>query len=107
MAAAGASLPEDVELDGFDMLPVLQGTETSRRESMFWERQGEYGARVGKWKLVASRRGGGLFDLSEDLGEQHDLTTELPDVLKRMQGSYESWSRAMADAEPRGPFKNY
>ena len=107
VAAAGASLPEDVELDGFDMLPVLQGTETSRRESMFWERQGEYGARVGKWKLVASRRGGGLFDLSEDLGEQHDLSAELPDVLKRMQGSYESWNKAMADAEPRGPFKNY
>ena len=105
--AAGADLPEDVTLDGFDMLPVLQGEESSRRESMFWERQGEYGARVGKWKLVESRRGGGLFDLSEDIGESTDLSAKLPDVRKRVERSYKEWVREMDEAEPRGPFKNY
>lgn len=107
LAAAGVELPEGVVLDGFDMLPVLQGREGSKRESMFWERQGEYGARVGKWKLVNSRRGGGLFDLSEDLGEAHDLSAQLPDIRQRLQHRYDEWGRAMADAEPRGPFKNY
>ena len=105
--AAGASLPEGVKLDGFDMLPVLQGRSRSERESMFWERQGEYGARLGQWKLVHSRRGGGLFDLTEDLAESKDLAKDLPDVLRRVQRAYRGWVKQMADAEPRGPFKDY
>lgn len=105
--AAGASLPEKVEFDGFDMLPVLQGQAKSERESMFWERQGEYGARLGRWKLVQSRRGGGLFDLSEDVAESNDLTKELPNVYKRVRRAYRDWAQAMAAAAPRGPFKNY
>ncbi len=105
--AAGAELPDGVELDGFDMLATIRGEETSRRETMFWERQGEYGARVGKWKLVSSRRGGGLFDLSEDLGESNDLSAKLPQVRKRLERRYREWVRDMAEAAPRGPFKDY
>ncbi len=105
--AAGAELPEAVVLDGFDMLPVLQGKRSSSRESMFWARQGEYGARVGTWKLVHSRRGGGLFDLSEDIGETKDLSAGLPEVRKRIERRYREWVREMQAAEPRGPFKDY
>lgn len=105
--AAGASLPEGVQFDGFDMLPVLQGQAESARESMFWERQGEYGGRVGRWKLVNSRRGSGLFDLTEDVAESRDLAKALPDVLRRVRGAYRDWAQQMADAEPRGPFKDY
>ena len=105
--AAGAELPQDVVLDGFDMLPVLQGRVESPRETMFWERQGEYGARVGKWKLVDSRRGGGLFDLSEDPGESNDLSEDLPEVRMRVESHYLEWVRQMADAEPRGPFRDF
>ena len=74
---------------------------------MFWERQGEYGARLGQWKLVHSRRGGGLFDLSKDVAEGNDLTKELPDVYKRVRRAYRDWVQEMAAADPRGPFKNY
>ncbi|MXY68608.1 MAG: sulfatase-like hydrolase/transferase [Acidobacteriia bacterium] len=105
--AAGASLPEEVEFDGFDMLPVLRGQAKSERESMFWERQGEYGARLGRWKVVQSRRGSGLFDLSEDVAERNDLAKELPDVYERVRRTYRDWVREMAAADPRGPFKNY
>lgn len=105
--AAGVSLPTDLVLDGFDMLPVLQGRQRSPRESMFWERQGEYGARVGKWKLVQSRRGDGLFDLSEDLGEQTDLSGKLPAVKRRLERSYQDWVATMAASAPRGPFRNF
>ncbi len=105
--AAGASLPENVQLDGFDMLPVLQERAESERKSMFWERQGEYGARLGTWKLVESRRGSGLFDLSEDVAESNNLAEEVPEVLERVQQAYQDWVQQMADAEPRGPFKDY
>ena len=105
--AAAAPLPDGVRLDGFDMLPVLQGRAKSVRESMFWERQGEYGARLGTWKLVHSRKGGGLFDLAEDSAESTDLSKDLPDVLARVRRAHRQWARQMAEAEPRGPFKDY
>lgn len=50
LAAVGAEPPAGVVLDGFDMLEVLKGERPSPREEMFWERQGDYGARIGKWK---------------------------------------------------------
>ncbi len=105
--AAGADLPENTVFDGFDMLPVLQGQRESPRKNMFWERKGEYGARVGKWKLVNSRGSTGLFDLSEDLGEQNNLSNKLPVVKERMESSYLQWLKTMHDTDPRGPFRNY
>jgi len=107
VAAAGLRPPADVPLDGFNMLPVLAGEQESPREEMFWERQGDFGARVGQWKWVVSRRGNGLFDLSEDVGEQNDLSGKLPDVLRRVRGRYEAWKAAMEQSEPRGPYRDF
>ena len=38
--ATAVNPPEDVILDGFDMLPVLKGETDSSRTEMFWERRG-------------------------------------------------------------------
>lgn len=74
---------------------------------MFWERRGERAARVGKWKWVDSQRGNGLFDLSNDLGEQRDLSNEQPEALVRVKARFEKWKQAMRAAEPRGPFRDF
>ncbi len=54
-----------------------------------------------------SKRGSGLFDLSKDIGEQHDLSKERPEVLERLQARFAAWEKAMAEAEPRRPFKDF
>ena len=54
---AGAKPLAGVILDGFDMLPVLQGKAKSTRTEMFWEHQGEKAARVGNYKWLEQRRG--------------------------------------------------
>jgi arylsulfatase A-like enzyme len=105
--AIGVPLPQGVVYDGFDMLPVLQGHAESPRKEMFWERRNERAARVGRWKWVESKRGNGLFDLSVDIGENDDLSLEKPDILKMVQARFAAWKRAMAAAEPRGPFRDY
>ncbi len=105
--AAGLKPPEGVVLDGFDMLPVLQGKTPSPRRAMFWRRRGDRAARVGDWKWVDSAAGRGLFDLSEDLGEEHDLSEEKPEVLKMVRARFAAWEKAMQEAEPRGPFRDY
>lgn len=103
----GVRPPRSVVLDGFDMTGVLMGKEKSRRQEMFWKRQANKAARVGNYKWVESDRGSGLFDLSNDISEEHDLSKERPDVLKKVTSRFEAWMKRMAEAEPRGPFKNF
>ena len=104
---AGGEMPSGVVYDGFDMLPVLEGKAKSQREEMAWQRRDQRGLRYQHWKWVEQPAGGGLFDLSEDIGEQHDLSKELPDTLKMMQQRFQAWLARMEAAEPRGPFRDY
>ncbi len=106
LVAAAEAEPPAVELDGLDMLPVLMGAARSEQDRMSWEGQGEDGARVGKWKLVRPRRGRGLFDLSEDIGERTNLSDRLPEVLERVETAYGEWVDQIASADPRGPFRD-
>ena len=105
--ALGIAPPPGVVLDGFDMLPILQGKAPSQRTEMFWERRDDRAARVGNWKWVESRRGSGLFDLSTDIGEQDDLSREKPEIVERLKARFAAWKREMDAAEPRGPFRDY
>jgi len=94
-------------LDGFNLLPVLKGEAKSPRKEMFWQRRGDKAARVGSWKWVESEKGGGLYDLSTDLGEKKDLSAEKPEVLRRLKERFAAWRAEMDAAEPRGPFRDY
>ena len=105
--AAGIRPPRDVVLDGFDMTPVIAGRQKSPRKEMFWQRRGDKAARVGNWKWVQSSRGSGLFDLSKDIGEQNDLSKDKPDVLRMVKSRFATWEKLMAEAEPRGPFRDF
>jgi len=107
IAAARAQAPQGVTLDGFDLLPVLRGEKKSPRTEMFWERRSERAARVGNWKWVSSPKGSGVFDLTHDLGEKHDLTPERPEILAMLKSRFEAWKQQMEAAEPRGPFRDH
>lgn len=104
---AGAQPTPGVKLDGFNMLPVLQGQAKSPRTEMFWQRRSDRAARVGHWKWVEAGKGKGLFDLSHDLGETKDLSKEKPDVLAMMKAKFAQWRAEMDASEPRGPFRDY
>ena len=113
--AAGVQPPKGVILDGFDMTAVLAGnprvflskTKAGARKEMFWQRQGDKAARVGNWKWVESSRDSGLFDLSKDISEQYDLSKEKPEVLRMVKSRFAAWEQLMAEAEPRGPFRDF
>ncbi len=107
LAATQTASPKEITLDGFDMIPVLRGEIPSPRTEMFWQRRGDKAARVDHWKWIESERGNGLFDLSQDIGESNDLSTSHPEVLARMKAKFAEWGQSMANAEPRGPFRDY
>ncbi|QDT43967.1 Arylsulfatase [Gimesia alba] len=104
---AKIALPEDIVFDGYDMLPTLMGQADTPRKEMYWQRRADKAARVGNWKWVESAKGNGLFDLSKDVSEKHDLSQTHPEKLKEMKAHFANWKKEMAEAEPRGPFRDY
>ncbi len=106
-AASSARRPRGIVLDGFDMLPVLQGKSRSRRTEMFWEWRAQRAARVGDFKWVEMGESSGLFDLSKDIGETIDLSLTQPATLARVKARFARWKAEMESAEPRGPFRDY
>jgi arylsulfatase A-like enzyme len=109
LAAARGQPPAGVALDGFNILPVLQGRADSPRREMYWHRLSEdaKAARIGDWKWVESPNGGGVFDLSADPGEKNDLSASRPEITARLRNGWMRWQKEMNGSEPRGPFRDY
>jgi arylsulfatase A-like enzyme len=107
LAGAGAKPPSGLKLDGFDLLPVLEGKAQSPRTECFYQDKDDAAARVGPWKWVQTHKGGGLFNLKEDIGEKHDLTAERPRELAMVKARWEAWRKEMDESEPRGPYRDY
>jgi arylsulfatase A-like enzyme len=97
-AAAGAKLPADRELDGVNLLPYLSGKKKSRPHKVLCWRSGDtHAVREGDYKLVINRDEEGLFDLSSDIGEITDLSSEKPDVRKDLEETFAKWNSQMAE----------
>ncbi|MFK8114152.1 MAG: sulfatase-like hydrolase/transferase [Rubripirellula sp.] len=106
-AATGSMTRADVKLDGFDWWSTIRGESESPRNEMFWQRKNTFGARVGQWKWTVMGDKSGLYDLESDLGEQFDLSNQRPEILKMVKSRYENWKIEMADADARGPFRDF
>lgn len=116
-AAVGGCRTDHIHLDGFDMLPVLQGKRKSPRTEMFWDWPSVYqAARVDNYKWVAYVPRGNpdnlpskeeLFDLAVDPGEANNIIEDRPEVLGRVRAKFYQWRVEMEAAGPRGPFRNY
>lgn len=92
--------------DGISFLPTLLGNadDQPKHEYLYWassEGETSVGVRAGKWKLVQyrprpnravtvpaarSNEDWRLYDLSVDLGEDHDLAAQHPDVVEHLLG---------------------
>jgi arylsulfatase A-like enzyme len=88
---AGAPAPKG--LDGISMIPTLLGEKAVGRpqpphEYLYWEfpeRGFSQAVRLGDWKMVKNSPTSALelYDLKSDVGEQHDLAEEHPDIVAR------------------------
>ena len=84
--------------DGISFLPVLTGKGLqTEHDCLYWEFHeagGRQAIRKGDWKAVrykVSENGRiQLFNLAEDLGEEHDLSTEHPELVKEFRELFET-----------------
>lgn len=108
---AGIEKPGSLVLDGFNLLPLLTGKRRDlERKEMFWEFREEYAARVGNYKWIKSEtreNHNGFFDLSEDIGEEHDLSEIRTPEFQTVKDRFYQWQKEMENAEPRRPFKDF
>jgi arylsulfatase A len=111
---AGAALPADRVLDGFDLSPALRGTAPSSRDRNYYYWDGELRAiRKGRYKahfVTSGAYGEGeprtmhdpplLFDLAEDPGERFDIAAAHPAVVADLVREAGEHRTSVAAAEP-------
>ena len=91
---AGAEIPKNI--DGISFLPALLGNKDQQEhEYLYWEfheQGGKQAVRQGKWKAVKLQVFGSatpvieLYDLSADIGEEHDIANQYPEKVKELEG---------------------
>jgi arylsulfatase A-like enzyme len=75
-------------LDGVSYVPALMGKPLPNRPTLYWEfHEGGFNqaVRFGNWKAIRFGSQGPieLYDLSRDIGEQHNLASSEPDVVNQ------------------------
>ena len=119
----GAKLPAH-RIDGKDIWPLISGVPGAKspHEAFFYYRSFALEAvRSGKWKLhlphsyrtLAGRPGGtggrpaeyeqgkigpALFDLENDIGEQHDVSARHPEIVKRLMALADQMRQDLGDS---------
>jgi len=86
---AGAEPPKNI--DGMSIVPALLGKQRDlARRFLYWEyfESGfQQAVRWEQWKAIRHKRGEPLvlFNLSEDLAEEHDVASEHPEVIEQIE----------------------
>ena len=103
---AGAKVPTDRIIDGKDISALMTDPKAKTPyKTFFYYFETQLGAvRSGKWKLVLERKrenqtiGAALYNLDQDIGEQHDVTTEHPAVVERLSALAEKMREELGDS---------
>jgi arylsulfatase A-like enzyme len=106
-------LPADpAREDGIDLMPALKGDEALPERSLFWRRQSgprrkvkveEQAARRGSWKWLRCDGEAMLFDLDDDIAEQHDRIGDQPELADELEAAWEAWNAEMDAAHRASP----
>lgn len=95
IAAADTTIDPSWKLDGVNLLPLLEGKETSlARDELYWRFGIQYAIRKGDWKLVKAHISTPprLFNLAHDIGEDTDLADKHPEKVRALQLLWDAWN---------------
>jgi len=98
LAAAGVDVKAEWQLDGVNILPLLQRqTDKLPRDTLYWRFGAQFAVRQGDWKLVKAAKDMEpmLVNLATDRGEQHDLSAEHPQKKAELQKLWDAWNATM------------
>ena len=108
---AGLPLRPTQHVDGVSLVPLLRQTGGISREALFWHypHYGNQGGspgsavRAGDWKLIEFFEDGRLelYNLKDDLGEQHNLAAEQPGKTAELHRMLTDWRQAVGARLPK------
>lgn len=113
---AGAEPPHDYTLDGESYVALLTGTKQKlNRDAIFWHFPGYLGAGPGQWrtkpagsvhagdyKLIEFLEDGQqeLYNLKDDIGEEHNLAKQNPEKVKELHAKIIAWREKVSAKMP-------
>jgi arylsulfatase B len=106
---AAAGIKDSDNIDGFNLLPLLNGSDFSiGHDILVWDTSYETAVRKGTWKFKTAntnthaqrqqldvRVGEFLYNLENDPGETRDLLYLFPDKVKELKAIYSCWRKEM------------
>lgn len=111
LSAAGLPPRPKQHVDGVDFSPLLRGNEDFKRGPIFWHyphysNQGDTpGSAVvhGDWKLIEYFEDGRteLYNLSDDVSENHDQSAAQPEIRDRLRGELTAWRQSVEALIPK------
>jgi arylsulfatase B len=100
LAAARVEARPPAPLDGVNLIPFLTGADRGLpHDTLYWRMGRQHAIRYGEWKLARFRSGEAdqLFDLAQDVKEEHDLAAAQPDRVRDLKARYEAWDRQLIE----------
>src|SRR5262249_44835579 len=112
--AGAASSASRTAIDGVSLVPLLKGQSSLPRRELFWHYPHYWNgkgdlpatpytvARVGDWKLIRFYETGRdeLYNLSNDLGEDHNLAAVEPHKHSEVSDRMEAWLKEVGAQMP-------
>jgi len=108
---AGLKLPGDRAIDGESLVPLLKQTGPLKSNAIFWHFPHYRGRdvvpysiiRKGDWKLIKRYEGISfeLFNLKDDLGENQDLSEQMPEKVEELDVQLTTWLKDTNAKLPR------
>jgi len=98
LAAASGEVKPEWQLDGTNLLPLLEGkAERLDPRALYFRFGVQYAVREGDWKIVKASKDMApmLVNLVTDPGEQRDLAAQQPDKAKALQARFDAWNATM------------
>jgi len=98
LAAAGMEVKPEWQVDGVNILPLLEGKiDKLVPRVLYWRFGVQYAVRQGDWKLVKAGKDLSpmLVNLANDPGEQTDLAGQQPERASALQRLWDKWNATM------------
>lgn len=112
----GVEKAPDQTIDGVSLVPLLEGQTQLDREALYWHYPHYHpggatpysAVRQGEWRLIEFFEDGRLelYNLTEDIGEQHDRADDMPEKVEELHARLQAWRDAV-DAQYPEPNPDY
>ena len=109
LAVTGTKRPENIDSDGMNLMPLLQGNAPAAKRDLFWYANNksnngnrpQRALRSGDWKFYQTDKETYLFNLKQDPAEQENLASQYPEATGRFRKTYADWESTLPEKQEK------